>query len=522
MYGYKTHVRLGKKLLVKINTVRPLNKRFLLKELNTYLQSDLSVNTPYYCKVCALYGLKGTGKTTVMLQSILDLTHDQFNKTAWIDLTEEDSMKSLYQDLRKLDENGYQYVFIDEITKSEQFVRVSSLLSDDFARSGMHIVLTGDDSLGIYLSKQGELFDRVISIHTTYIPYYEYLHLYPHTTLNEYIEKGGVLSEIGNNCESDNRVQAYVDFFIGENIQNSLTKLTDKGDLKSLYQIYSRGELVNAINRAIEDKNNEFVLEVILENNETFDIGALDFYISKSEHKDTLSYNTEMNLIDHSNQIKKTLNCNEQDYGLTAHELAHIKEYLHALDFFDDVKYYVISKETVISERPVIVQPCIRYNQVKLKLDTIYSDSKFIQLTGGNQKVIVEKLLHGIKERLLKEIVLLNTTRSLSSCFVAQCRFYEYEDSPFTNGKYDMLVRNKKDETYLFEIRNSSKIQYKKLTKHLLDTNKLIWLEKKGFRIKEKIVLYNGETLDKDSNGITYFNVSKFLEKLKKFNCNCA
>ena len=79
---------------------------------------------------------------------------------------------------------------------------------------------------------------------------------------------------------------------------------------------------------------------------------------------------------------------------------------------------------------------------------------------------------------------------------------------------------NKKDETFLFEIKHSSEIQYDQQTKHLLDTKKINWLEKNGFRIKEKIVLYNGETLDKDSNGITYLNVSEFLEKLKDYDRN--
>ena len=523
MSEYRTHVNLGRNLLKKAESVKTLNKRFLLEELNTYLQSDLSVNTPYYGKVCALYGLRRTGKTTVMLQSILDLADNQFNKIAWIDITEEDTMASLYLDLQKLNDDGYQYVFIDEITKSEQFVRVSSLLSDEFALSGMHIVLTGTDSLGIYLSQKGELFDRVISIHTTYIPYYEYLHLFPQTTVDEYIERGGLLSESGRNYNNDKLVQEYVDSAIAENIQHSLSKLKDKGDLGPLYRIHSRGELTNVINRVIEDKNHEFFLETILKNFESHDMGALRHYISNVKDSNILSYSADMDLESLSEQIKKDLkilNYNELKYGLSINELAQIEKYLYDLDFFDDVKYYTVSKETDISENPVIVQPCIRYNQVKSAMNAMYRDPKFIQLSESNQEFIINKLLSDIKGRLLEEIVLLNATRSLSDCFVAQCRFYEYRNSPFTNGEYDMLIRNKKDETFLFEIKHSSEIQYDQQTKHLLDTNKLNWLEKNGFRIKEKFVLYNGETLDKDSNGITYLNVSEFLEKLKDYDRN--
>ena len=143
---YRTNVRFGVSLQNGAKSVSSLNTRYLLNDLNKYLYSDLSVNTPYYGKVCALYGLRRTGKTTMMLQSILGMTNEQFNKTAWIDVTEEDNMASLYLDLQKLNEQGYKYIFIDEITKVEQFVRVSSLLSDEFAISGIHIVLTGTDS----------------------------------------------------------------------------------------------------------------------------------------------------------------------------------------------------------------------------------------------------------------------------------------------------------------------------------------------------------------------------------------
>ena len=150
-------------------------------------------------------------------------------------VTEEDNMASLYLDLQKLNEQGYKYIFIDEITKAEQFVRVSSLLSDEFAISGVHIVLTGTDSLGIYLSQKGELFDRAISIHTTYIPYYEYTHLFPNATAEDYIVEGGLLSKSGINYNRDENFKEYVDSAIAENIQHSLSKLKDKGDLGALF-----------------------------------------------------------------------------------------------------------------------------------------------------------------------------------------------------------------------------------------------------------------------------------------------
>ena len=520
---YRTNVRFGVSLQNRAKSVSSLNTRYLLNDLNKYLYSDLSVNTPYYGKVCALYGLRRTGKTTMMLQSILGMTNEQFNKTAWIDVTEEDNMASLYLDLQKLNEQGYKYIFIDEITKVEQFVRVSSLLSDEFAISGIHIVLTGTDSLGIYLSQRGELFDRSISIHTTYIPYYEYTHLFPNATAEDYIVEGGLLSKSGINYNRDENFKEYVDSAIAENIQHSLSKLKDKGDLGALYLIHSRGELTNVINRVIEDKNHEFLLDAILKNFESHDIGVLHHYISDVKDNDILSYSADMNVENLSEQIKKDLkilNYNELKYGLTENELAQIENYLYELDFFDDVKYCTVSKEFSISDNPVVVQPCIRYNQAKSALKALYNDPKFVKLSGDKQEFIYNKLLSDIKGRMLEEIVLLNVTRSLSDCFVSQFRFYEYRKSPFKNGEHDMVIRNKKNETFIFEIKHSSEVEYNKQTKHLLDTEKLDWLKENGFKVKEKVVLYNGKTLDKDDNGVIYLNVSEFLEELKVYDRN--
>ena len=159
----------------------------------------------------------------------------------------------------------------------------------------------------------------------------------------------------------------------------------------SLYLIHSRGELTSVINRVIEDKNHEFLLDAILKNFESHDIGVLHHYISDVKDNDILSYSADMNVESLSEQIKKDLkilNYNELKYGLTENELAQIENYLYELDFFDDIKYCTVSKEFSISDNPVVVQPCIRYNQAKSALKALYNDPKFIKLSGDKQVLI--------------------------------------------------------------------------------------------------------------------------------------
>lgn len=149
------------------------------------------------------------------------------------------------------------------------------------------------------------MFDRAISIHTTYIPYYEYTHLFPNATAEDYIVEGGLLSKSGINYNRDENFKEYVDSAIAENIQHSLSKLKDKGDLGALYLIHSRGELTSVINRVIEDKNHEFLLDAILKNFESHDIGVLHHYISDVKDNDILSYSADMNVESLSEQIKR-------------------------------------------------------------------------------------------------------------------------------------------------------------------------------------------------------------------------
>lgn len=99
-------------------------------------------------KVCILYGLRRTGKTTLMLQTISELTQDDFEKSAYIEVSNRDTISSLYSDLDMLKEEGYKYIFIDEVTSLDNFISMSSLFPDVYVRKGMRIVLTGTDSLG--------------------------------------------------------------------------------------------------------------------------------------------------------------------------------------------------------------------------------------------------------------------------------------------------------------------------------------------------------------------------------------
>lgn len=75
----------------------------------------------------------------------------------------------------------------------EDFIGSAALFSDIYATQGMKIVLSGTDSLGFWFALHQELYDRAITIHTTFIPFREHSCLLGINSIDEYIRYGGTL-----------------------------------------------------------------------------------------------------------------------------------------------------------------------------------------------------------------------------------------------------------------------------------------------------------------------------------------
>ena len=165
---FKTYVRIGDELLKMASPAKKFRRRECYGALHDYVfggQQD---------KVLVLYGLRRTGKTTMIRQIILEMTPKQREKTAFLQLNKLNTLSQVNADLRLLEENGFEYVFIDEVTMMKDFIEGAALFSDIYAASGMKIVLSGTDSLGFVFTEQDQLYDRCIMLHTTFIPYREF------------------------------------------------------------------------------------------------------------------------------------------------------------------------------------------------------------------------------------------------------------------------------------------------------------------------------------------------------------
>ena len=64
------------------------------------------------------------------------------SEAVFIQIQDSKALDDVNQDLKVLEEKGYRYVFIDEVTPLNDFIEGAALFSDVFAASGMKIVLS--------------------------------------------------------------------------------------------------------------------------------------------------------------------------------------------------------------------------------------------------------------------------------------------------------------------------------------------------------------------------------------------
>jgi len=87
--------------------VKNYEKRECFARLLSFLREDSSE------KVAILYGLRRTGKTTLMKQAIASLLPTELASTAFISLKNGATLTELNKDLKELQRRGFTFVFLD-------------------------------------------------------------------------------------------------------------------------------------------------------------------------------------------------------------------------------------------------------------------------------------------------------------------------------------------------------------------------------------------------------------------------
>ncbi len=504
--NFKTIVCFGDLLKSQVSFTEKYKKRECIKKLREYIFSNEDD------KVFILYGLRRTGKTTLIRQMISELSIEDFEKTAFIQIQSKDTFSDINNDLRLLGKNGFKYIFIDEVTLLKDFVDGSAIFADIYASSGMKIVLSGTDSLGFLFSKEEQLYDRCIMLHTTFIPYREFEEVLGIKGIDEYIRYGGTMSLSGINYNADSifsnldSVNEYIDTAIAKNIQHSLKMYEYGGHFRSLLDLYEKNELTNVINRVVENINHRFTRQVIEKTFKSSDI-SLTARNLLNDRDNPIDIKEHINLEKLTKGIMdmlSILNKEEQSIDIEDCHLVQIKEYLTFLDLIMEIDLESLPEVNKKNTMTVISQPGLRYAQASAIVENLLLDEKFKELSINDRQRILRRLLSEIRGRMMEEIVLLETKIAKPDKKIFKLQF--------AVGEFDMVIFDSKTLTCeIYEIKYSQK-QVKDQYRHLIDEDKCALTTYRYGEITGRYVIYKGDSIKIDN--IQYLNVEEYLKSL--------
>ena len=508
---FYTNVVTGTGLRALANSVAKYGKRNCFSTLQKFVAGS------YDGKICILYGLRRTGKTTLLFQMLSELP---IEKTAYIKVQTTDDMSRLTKDLKALFELGYRYVFIDEITLLSDFIDTAAVLSDVFSMMGMKIVVSGTDSLGFAMANRDELYDRSVTIHTSFIPFREYARLLNIRSVDSYIEYGGTLKMENMSFDDpdasfdevafrdDESTRKYIDTAISRNIQHTLKNDHYGEYFNQLRELYEKGELTNVINRIVQHMNHRFVLRVVEDEFKSHDFGSakeLLLHDLPAERATVLYDVNEKQILERLKAIIEVKEKSETTVPITQEHIDKVKKYLLMLDLIVNCpERYESGKQ---AEHIVFSQPGMRYAIAKALVYSLMQDAYFASISEADKAYITGKILDDVKGRMLEDIVLLEVRKTAPSTMEA----FKFKFD--AGGEFDMVIYDKAGQNCrIYEIKHSTEVNEKQ-TIHLRDAEKCQIVENRFGPISGKFVLYRGK--DTFAEGVQYLNVENFLCGLK-------
>ena len=505
-HQFSTYVRIGSQLKNLAAPVKKYKRRECYSVLHDFVFGEQQD------KVFILYGLRRTGKTTLIRQAILDMTPEQVNAAAFIQIKTRDTLSEINADLKYLEEQGYKYVFIDEVTLKEDFIEGAALFSDIYASSGMKIVLSGTDSLGFIFTEYEQLYDRCILLHTTFIPYREFETVLGIEGIDEYIRYGGTMSMGGVNYNekssfaTNKSAGEYIDSAIARNIQHSLKYYQEGGHFRHLYELYEKGELTGAINRVVEDINHRFTKEVLTKTFESNDlaISARNLLHDRNEPIDITQNIDKDAITEFVKTMLDILNKEEQMVKVDDTHAYQIKEYLSMLDLIMEVDLLHFPDVNHREKITVISQPGMRYTQADALISSLLLDEKFNALSAMQRGRTLDRILSEIKGRMMEDIVLLETKLANPKKQVFQLQF--------AVGEFDMVIYDPITLTCeIYEIKHSNEVMANQY-RHLINSEKCAETKHRFGTIIGRYVIYRGKAAESD--GVQYLNVEQYLKSL--------
>jgi len=471
----------GKDLIGYVTDYDKLIPRTILEDIVSYLED---LNQP---KLLELYGLRRTGKTVLIFQSISYLLKKGISSEDIIYI-ECNENNSIYQIIDLLKPRKFKYVFIDEITYLNDFISASNILCT--CCYGIKTVLTGTDSLSFNLA-DSKMFDRYIRISTTFISYKEWYKLKNgNTDITDYIHNGGILG----NYKSTN---TYINESINNNIRNSLRNIVSfKSDytyetLLSIVELYPK-----LVIKVTENFSNNFIRSLILRSLSSSLNEGLSKLYKGFPNRDKNTVNKVL-----TDMLQLDLN----EFDIKQNDLDILSCYLYDLDLYKKIERRILKdNKIIISYDNIQVQPVIRYSQYMEFLDIL---EKKLNIFNNNKEDFENIFIPILEGKLLEQIIICNILKVYKEGY----DIFSYREND--NAEIDLVIKNcNSNECILIEVKRafSYKSKYHKwlINEGVLENlNTYLGIS----NIKRKIVLYQGEDKFLENINVNYLNVEKFL-----------
>lgn len=463
-----------------------------------------------YPVICGIIGLRRTGKTTMMWQAMMGLPKIEQDRSLYIVMEDGDDMVDLKIALKEYRARGFTNFFIDEITRLHDFSKKGSVLADVYAAYGLRIVISGTDSLLLEIAKRSTLFDRVISVRTTWMPWREHAAIAGGScSFDDYLENGGILPADG---EWRTEVGQYVRTSIVDNLINSLDRDRDGTNYDELAGLWNRGELKDFVLRVLNDNTHRFLAKLLKKR-----LALPEFETAGGIAREGSPNVGRQEADAIFSAIKKRIGYIDRspDHPIPEQEQVDaVREWLETMDVF--ISEPVMPK---MEDRPSLLsQPALRWHQVLNVIDAILANRGFASTFAKDVPAMKEMLTSALKGEILEDIVLIDTMKTLSGYGVISlkfpARFYARE------GEFDMVVTRQDKhriprECDIFEIKKSRNPSWKQ-GMHLRRREYIGYLEGSHCPVRHRIVLYQGpEFIDFD--GIMYLSVENFLFELPRY-----
>lgn len=514
---------------IKVADISKLNIFENKRNCYSQIEEFITNNRDSEGKLCALYGLRRTGKTVLLSQAAHELSnkghkclylvcsderqnkkHDQLNEIKHVP-----QITELFEILNEALKQEYEYVFIDEITFIEDFVGQGNLLSNYYTKQGLTFILTGTDSLSFILAQDDDLYDRLKPIRTSYISYEEYNRLLG-KTLDEYIQYGGTLKEESPYKDGSSTIQ-YTNTAIVNNIIHSIQG-SETSNLSAITLQYEDKDIASVIHRCINQMNQDFLVSAINKNNGYFKSHPFHLGLNNSKNFPFAAF-LDIPAIDE--QVKESLavlNKNEFSKNFTQEDIDIIKKALRDLDLILPIPTYLSVKENPPvfgKEMQIISQPGMIYCHATELIKILTDNQNWHELEQcgeDNKEAFIRRIDKQVKGDILENLILFDTYQALGkNYYVTKIR--RKQDSK----EVDVVATDKKTkDTYLFEVKYADFIDESDQTKNLSNREFMNYISERFGQIKGRFVIYNGqyEPLSDGMGDIHYVSAEDYLKNV--------